>query len=109
MLLLYKGVCVPLLFYTSCAFYERTTNSHLGRVLLPSQRSFLLLVVKACRTVSTEVLQVLAGVLPANLQIVKAALDYCVRRGDAAQWGDFVVDAFAEGGFSVEKGKMEEH
>lgn len=74
--ILYKGVYLPILTYGAACWFGRVKNTALKRVLISSQRPFLLMVTRACRTVSNDALHVLSGFLPADLQVVKNALMY---------------------------------
>jgi len=53
-------------------------------------RIFLLAPTGACRTVSTAALQVLGGVLPADLQICRFALMRKLKRNESVRWHGFV-------------------
>lgn len=97
MSILYRGLCVPVFTYGANAFYLRAGNVHFRRVLFSIQRLFLLMQTGACRTVSTEALQVLAGALPADLQVVATALFLDIGGGRGVNYGEVVFDNLPEG------------
>ncbi|KAK2577889.1 hypothetical protein KPH14_000689 [Odynerus spinipes] len=76
---LYKGLFVPITTYAAAGWADLLEESH--RRKLPSvQRHALLRVTKAYRTVSTDAIPVIAGVLPIDLAITERALQYKIRR-----------------------------
>lgn len=66
---MYKGTYVATVTYASGVWYNRVGVYPVRSALLRSQRQSLILMTKAYRSVSTMALPVLAGVLPADLQI----------------------------------------
>jgi hypothetical protein len=57
-----------------------------------AQRGFLLLLTNAWRTSSTDALQVLAGVLPLDLEVIRAAANWYVKRDLEFQFEDLRVE-----------------
>lgn len=83
MLALYRSVCLGMMSYAVPVWVTRVGTVHCQRILESAQRPFLLMATRACRTVSNAALQVLAGVLPADLEMQLAAGKYRLRRGEA--------------------------
>lgn len=79
--LLYDCVFKPILTYGAGAWYTRSQHSWVIRHLQSAQRFMLLSISRACRTTSTEALQVLCGKMPAELEIVQSGLVYCLKKG----------------------------
>nr|CAX36788.1 hypothetical protein [Papilio dardanus] len=72
--LLYKVIYVPILTYAAECWFERAKMFAVRSALLRSQRNSLVLITKAYRSTSTAALSVLAGVLPADLEVNRAGL-----------------------------------
>ncbi|KAJ2937435.1 hypothetical protein O0L34_g18626 [Tuta absoluta] len=70
--LLYAGTYVAVVCYAAAVWYRRSSNFVVRRTLLRSQRPALILLSKAYRSCSTAALPVLAGVLPADLEVLRA-------------------------------------
>lgn len=70
--LLYMGTFVAIVSYAAAVWYRRTSLFAVQSTLLRTQRPALVLMTKAYRSTSTAALPVLAGVLPADLQVVHA-------------------------------------
>ncbi|KAK2578372.1 hypothetical protein KPH14_000835 [Odynerus spinipes] len=79
MSILYKGLFVPITTYAAAGWADLLKESH-RRKLASVQRHALLRVTKAYRTVSTDAISVIAGVLPIDLAITERALQYKIRR-----------------------------
>lgn len=69
---LYSGTYVAVLCYAAAVWYRRYSNFVVRRTLLRTQRPALILLTKAYRSCSTAALPVLAGVLPADLEVLRA-------------------------------------
>lgn len=69
---LYSGTYVAVLTYAAAVWYRRSSNFVVKRTLLRTQRPALILLTKAYRSCSSAALPVLAGVLPADLEICRA-------------------------------------
>lgn len=78
---MYRAICIPIVTYCSSIWVHRVYNSHILRQLLASQRIFLLVMCRACRTTSTPALQVLNGCIPLDLKIIRATQRYYIRKG----------------------------
>lgn len=87
---LYSAVFLPITTYGSGFWFMETQRSHVLRQLLATQRSFLLLKTRACRTTSTVALQVIAGALPLDLNIIRQALINKVRKNKTVRWKDYL-------------------
>lgn len=79
MLTIYKGVYVPIVTYAANGWADKMTVN-MKKALASSQRLALIRVTKAYRTVSTDCLPVVAGVLPIDLEIQKRVIRYKIRR-----------------------------
>lgn len=94
--LLYKGVFVAILSYGAACWYHRINKAAIVKTITSAQRPFMLMITNACRTVSTPALQVLAGVLPADLQIVYRGLQYENAKGNRLKWRTLDISWTAE-------------
>ena len=88
---LYKGVFESIVTYAAPVLDAKLSN-RMRELINRVQRQALLRVVKAYRTVSRDALPVIAGVLPADLLIKRAALNYNLRHRIPFQVGEFVYD-----------------
>lgn len=70
--LLYRGTYVATITYAAAVWYKRVGVHVVRSPLLRTQRPALILLTKAYRSVSTSALPVLAGVLPADLEVLRA-------------------------------------
>lgn len=66
---IYQGTFVATVTYAAAVWYRRVGVYPVRSALLRGQRTSLVLLTKAYRSVSTAALPVLAGVLPADLQV----------------------------------------
>ncbi|GBP95671.1 Retrovirus-related Pol polyprotein from type-1 retrotransposable element R1 2 [Eumeta japonica] len=66
-----KGTFVAIVTYVAAVWFHRAGFHVVQSSLLRAQRSTLVLMTKAYRSASTSALAVLAGVLPADLEVVK--------------------------------------
>jgi len=87
--LLYKCLYIPVIVYGAEAWYERTSHSHIKRVLSSIQRKLLIVMTRACRTSSTAAMQVIAGCMPVELEIVQKALVTKIRRREYVTWNTY--------------------
>lgn len=78
---IYKATYLGCICYGAPAWADRTKIVTARKKLLQSQRLALLFLCKAYRTVSTDALPVLAGVLPVDLEIQRRANRYYNSRG----------------------------
>lgn len=69
---LYSGTYVATLTYAAAVWYHRSSAFVVRRALLRTQRPALILLTKAYRSCSSAALPVLAGVLPADLEVYRA-------------------------------------
>jgi hypothetical protein len=74
----YPAVCLGILGYGIRVWGQCIGNAHIKRKLLSAQRSFLLLLTGACRTVSNDALQVLAGRPPIDLELAGRMANYAI-------------------------------
>lgn len=70
--ILYTGTYVATLTYAAAVWWRRASHYAVRSALLRTQRQALVLLTKAYRSVSTAALPVLAGVLPADLEVSRA-------------------------------------
>lgn len=80
--IIYGATYLGCMCYGSPLWADRATIGAARRKLLQSQRLALIFLCKAYRTVSTEALPVLAGVLPVDLEIQRRASMYFSSRPD---------------------------
>lgn len=73
---IYKGVFTSLAMYGAPIWYKTAQTSHGSRTLLSCQRIPLLASLVVCRTVSTDALQVLGGVMPWDLEAEKLSIAF---------------------------------
>jgi hypothetical protein len=78
---IYGATYLGCMCYGAPVWADRATIGAARRKLLQSQRLALLFLSKAYRTVSTEALPVLAGVLPVDLEVQRRAAMYYSARG----------------------------
>lgn len=69
---IYRGTFVATVTYAASVWYGHSNRFVVKRALLRTQRPALILLTKAYRSVSTAALPVLAGVLPADLEVLLA-------------------------------------
>lgn len=69
---LYQGIFTPILTYAAGCWWRRVSTYVVRTALLRAQRPALILLTKAYRSTSTAALPVLAGVLPADLEVERA-------------------------------------
>ena len=77
---LYKGLYEPITT-NATAGWSDLLNGKTRRMLIRSHRMALLRVTKACRTISTEAFQVIAGVISIDLLVEVRARDYKKKKG----------------------------
>ena len=70
--IVYGGTYVPCITYAAAVWWHRASGFTVSRSLLRSQRPAMVLLTKAYRSVSTPALPVLAGVLPSDLEVIRA-------------------------------------
>lgn len=105
--IIYKGVFLPILTYAAGCWFGVLGSAAVCKVLISSQRPFLLMMTRACRTVSNEALQVLAGALPADLQVARVGLLSCNRKNLPARYNEIDLEVLQEEGPDLEKRKLE--
>lgn len=69
--ILYNVVALPIITYGSAGWYDKIGHSMIRRNLMATQRALLLLLTRACTTMATVSMQVIAGRLPLDLEIIK--------------------------------------
>jgi len=90
--LLYKCLYIPVMVYGVETRYERTIHSHVKRILSSIQRKLLLTMTRACRTSSTAAIQVIAGCILIELEIIQKALVTKIRRKEHVTWNTYYFD-----------------
>lgn len=88
-----------ILTYGAYCWWKEAIKPAVARHLVSSQRMFMLFISKGCRTVSSVALQVLVGILPADLQVVLVGACCVVDRGlkvDGAGISVAAIDSFAD-------------
>lgn len=66
-----NGLLKPIALYAAPVWFETVRSAHGRQLMMSSQRLGLLACIRACRTVSTLALQVLAGCLPWDLEALR--------------------------------------
>ena len=80
---LYWGTFVATITYAAACWFERLSQYAVRSAVLRAQRPALILLTKAYRTTSTAALPVLGGVLPADLEVIRAGRVDMLREGAA--------------------------
>lgn len=93
--IIYKGVFVARAAYAARAWYDLATNEDIKK-LERAQRSVLIGVTKAYRSVSTDALPVIAGVLPIKIAIKERVALSAVRSGIDIEFGKLKIKAGTE-------------
>lgn len=91
MLTLYKGVFVPMITYAAAGWMDRINTWH-RKKLIQAQRHALLRVTRAYRTVSTDALVVVAGVVPIDLLLKERAAAYNLKKNRPFKLGDLTFE-----------------
>lgn len=76
-----NGLLKPTALYAAPVWYRTAQTDGGKRLVGHLQRLCLMAIVRACRTVSTEALQVLAGSTPWHLEALRLAVRYKLRNG----------------------------
>lgn len=87
-----KGMVEPAIMYASSVWYELMELKCMREELNRCQRIVLYACTRVCRTVSTEAMQVIAGSLPWDLECMRRADLYKLRKGLPMNERDFVND-----------------
>lgn len=104
-----KGLLTPIVMYGSPVWYHTVQKTTGAQVIASIQRSVLYACLRVCRTVSTEAMQVLMNQTPWDLEAIRHAVRYKIRKGLSMKTGDLLTDAEAEHrGFEVLDGKVKE-
>lgn len=91
--IIYGGLFVACATYGAPIWYETVRSSVGYRKILSCQRVMLLACVPVCRTVSTDALQVLVGVPPLDLEVIRRAVAFKMKRGLDMSADDWVSDS----------------
>lgn len=78
--IIYKGLMLACVMHGSPVWYEVASQTLGRKHIMSCQRVMLLACIPACRTVSTEALQVLAGAIPLDLEAKRRAVLYKIKR-----------------------------
>lgn len=79
--IMYGGLYVACATYGAWAWYDVLKTVAGRQKLLSCQRVAILGCLPVCRTVSTDALQVLMGAVPWDLEVLRVAITFCLRRG----------------------------
>lgn len=88
----YRAVCVPIFTYGSVLWYSRVTTVEALRQIRSMQRTVLMVITRACRTVSTAAMQVVSGTLPVELEIIRTALRRLSKRNMSVEWNGISIN-----------------
>lgn len=95
--IVYNGLLVAIVMYGASAWSAALSNST-GRKLMNScQRAVMCASLPACRTVSTEAMQVLLGAMPWDLLVIQRTAMYRRRKGMPMRRTEMITDAEIEG------------
>lgn len=86
---LYNAVALPIVTYGATGWCDKVEHSTVRRSLMATQRSILLLLTKACKTTATVSMQVIAGKLPLDLEIIRKGLAGKVKRKINVTWKQY--------------------
>lgn len=87
-----KGLLAPAVLYAASVWYRLAQLKGVSAELNRCQRCVLYACTRVCRTVSTEAMQVIAGSLPWDIECVRRANLYKVRRGVSMNEMDLVTN-----------------
>ena len=105
---IYRGVFVAKATYAARAWHDLACENQSNlQQLIRAQRSALIGVTGAYRTVSTDALPVLAGVLPIKLALIERVTRSQVRAGNETKIGNLVIAAGTKPGDCKNKIKRE--
>ena len=106
---IYEGLFVACATFGSPIWYE-TVMSVVGRnKVLSCQRVAMLACMPVCRTVSTDALQVLLGVAPLDLEVIRRAIAFKIKKGLPLLEHDwFSASDLTNGDFRQNKALLEE-
>jgi len=107
--LLHKWLYIPAITYSTVAWFDRVSHSHVDRILNAIQRK-LLYMTRACRTTSTAAMQVISSWMPMKLKVIRRALLVKVRRMEPVAWSTYrfvLEETQSEGWLRQEKEKLE--
>lgn len=93
--IIYKGVFVAKAAYAARAWFDLATTEDI-KILERAQRSVLIGVTKAYRSVSTDALPVIAGVLPIKIALAERVALSAMRSGISAEIGHLKIIPEAE-------------
>ena len=87
--LYWKSLYLPIATYGAVVIDKNPTRVLLNNAMDAIDRAILLGSIRACRTVSTAALRVLAGAAPLRLEIKKLAVKYKIRKNISATLGQY--------------------
>lgn len=90
--IIYQGVFVSKVTYAAGAWYDLAAYEHI-KIIEKAQRSVLIGVTKAYRTVSADALPVIAGALPIRVALEERVALSSVRRGRETRFGNLIIEA----------------
>ncbi|XP_023210408.1 uncharacterized protein LOC111613291 [Centruroides sculpturatus] len=95
---IYRAVFIPKVTYAASVWHAAVDKVRNKRTLMTIQRHAALRLAKAFRTISTDALLVICGVMPLDLAIHEKAQHYRVRKGKTIRVGN---DTFMMGSYCV--------
>lgn len=90
--MLYDAVALPIITYGAAGWTDKVDHSMVKRSLMVIQRALLLLLTRACRMTATASIQVVAGRLPLDLEIIKKGLTRKIKRELSVSWKQYNYD-----------------
>jgi len=94
LLVLYRIVFLPIMTYGSLVLYDKAEHAFIKKHLWAAQRNALLAITGSYRTVSTGAMQVISGLLPAELEVIRLGIIRSMSKGRGVTWRDFRCDYF---------------
>ena len=82
MLIIYKAIIEPILFYATPALYDRMETVDWQRAMTGVQRLAMMTITKAYKTTSNEALFALTGIKPINIKVNEIMTNFYARKGE---------------------------
>lgn len=96
-LVLYRTVFLPIMTYNSLVWYDKAEHTFIKRHLWAAQRNALLAITGSYWTASTGAMQVISGLLPADLEVIRLGIIRSMSKGRRVTWRDFCYETILDG------------
>lgn len=90
--MMYKGLFVACVMYSSSVWCEYVKTKYARNILIRCQRVVLYACLNVCKTVSTDAVQVIMGVLPWDLECMRSGLSRMVKNRWSACENELVTE-----------------